>query len=116
MTSRPMSTCTKTVAEGILEGQLQDRTGRECCQDYSYYDRSNAEPGEPHRQRALGNLPSGNSRSRNTTRPMAGIQTHDQIQIDAAKQGQRQEREAYSRQREGENAQRPRDQGGGTGA
>jgi hypothetical protein len=42
-----MSTCTKTVAEGILEGQLQDRTGRECCQAYFYYDRSNAEPDEP---------------------------------------------------------------------
>jgi hypothetical protein len=40
-----------------------------------------------HRQRALDSLPSGNSRSRNTTRPMAGTQTHDQSQIDASPQG-----------------------------
>ena len=40
-----------------------------------------------HRQRGPGSLPSGNSKSRNTTRPMAGTQTHDESQIDASPQG-----------------------------
>ena len=40
-----------------------------------------------HRQRAPGSLPSGNSRSRNTIRPMAGTQTQAQIQIDTSPQG-----------------------------
>jgi hypothetical protein len=40
-----------------------------------------------HLQRALGSLPSGKSRSKNTTKPMAGTQTQDQIQTEASPPG-----------------------------